>query len=271
MDSFRMMPPPAPLPPPDDDPWDEFDTAPAIAPPMPGPPAQTAPAAALPTPPPPVEGMAPVAPVINHRSQQHHRLQHRLPLSLPRKARWWPQRRLQPPQAVPAAAQPMTTNLGGQQVMMQAGMMPVQAATVMQVPVPVVKEPREWPPMTHMIVMAGFGLLLLTAVWRCSPTSPTPSALDFPVDDDATFEELQRASEDLTLAEDKYDRRQAVYGAFSLFFATVGQLAVAAGLLLYTVNDGEDMPVPVRAVLLGGVLLFLIRLLTNGLDLAALL
>ena len=31
------------------------------------------------------------------------------------------------------------------------------------------------------------------------------------------------------------------------------------------------MPVPVRAVLLGGVLLFLIRMLTNGLDLAALL
>ena len=63
------------------------------------------------------------------------------------------------PQAVPAAAQPMTTNLGGQQVMVQAGMMPVQAATVMQVPVPVVKEPREWPPMTHMIVMAGFAVL----------------------------------------------------------------------------------------------------------------
>ncbi|MBL72911.1 MAG: hypothetical protein CMB41_07170 [Euryarchaeota archaeon] len=176
------------------------------------------------------------------------------------------------PAAVPAAAQPVTTNLGGQQVMMQAGMMPVQAATVMQVPVPVVKEPREWPPMTHMIVMAGFGLLLLTAVLALfANLADPPSALDFPVDDDATFEELQRASEDLTLAEDKYDRRQAVYGAFSLFFATVGQLAVAAGLLLYTVNDGEDMPVPVRAVLLGGVLLFLIRLLTNGLDLAALL
>ena len=166
----------------------------------------------------------------------------------------------------------MTTNLGGQQVMMQAGMMPVQAATVMQVPVPVEKEPREWPPMTHMIVMAGFGLLLLTAVLALfANLADPPSALDFPVDDDATFEELQRASEDLALAEDKYDRRQAVYGAFTLFFATVGQLAVAAGLLLYTVNDGEDMPVPVRAVLLGGVLLFLIRMLTNGLDLAALL
>ena len=166
----------------------------------------------------------------------------------------------------------MTTNLGGQQVMMQAGTMPVQAATVMQVPVPVVKEPREWPPMTHMIVMAGFGLLLLTAVLALfANLADPPSALDFPTDDDATLEELQRAVEDLALAEDKYDRRQAVYGAFTLFFATVGQLAVAAGLLLYTVKDGEDMPVPVRAVLLGGVLLFLIRLLTNGLDLAALL
>lgn len=263
-----MMPPPAPLPPPDDDPWDEFDTAPAIAPPMPGPPAQTTPAAALPTPPPPVEGMAPVAPVV----------QPPLAAATPSPAQAAAAPAAQTPvvaaapAAVPAAAQPVTTNLGGQQVMMQAGMMPVQAATVMQVPVPVVKEPREWPPMTHMIVMAGFGLLLLTAVLALfANLADPPSALDFPVDDDATFEELQRASEDLTLAEDKYDRRQAVYGAFSLFFATVGQLAVAAGLLLYTVNDGEDMPVPVRAVLLGGVLLFLIRLLTNGLDLAALL
>ena len=235
---------------------------------MPGPPAQTTPAAALPTPPPPVEGMAPVAPVVQP------------PLAAatpsPAEAAAAPPAQTPvvaaAPAAVPAAAQPVTTNLGGQQVMMQAGMMPVQAATVMQVPVPVVKEPREWPPMTHMIVMAGFGLLLLTAVLALfANLADPPSALDFPVDDDATFEELQRASEDLTLAEDKYDRRQAVYGAFSLFFATVGQLAVAAGLLLYTVNDGEDMPVPVRAVLLGGVLLFLIRLLTNGLDLAALL
>lgn len=263
-----MMPPPAPLPPPDDDPWDEFDTAPAIAPPMPGPPAQTTPAAALPTPPPPVEGMAPVAPVV----------QPPLAAATPSPAQAAAAPAAQTPvvaaapAAVPAAAQPVTTNLGGQQVMMQAGMMPVQAATVMQVPVPVVKEPREWPPMTHMIVMAGFGLLLLTAVLALfANLADPPSALDFPVDDDATFEELQRASEDLAMAEDKYDRRQAVYGAFSLFFATVGQLAVAAGLLLYTVNDGEDMPVPVRAVLLGGVLLFLIRLLTNGLDLAALL
>lgn len=268
-----MMPPPAPLPPPDDDPWDEFDTAPAIAPPMPGPPAQTTPAAALPTPPPPVEGMAPVAPVI----------QPPLAAATPSQAQAAAAPAAQTPvvaaapaaatpQAVPAAAQPMTTNLGGQQVMMQAGMMPVQAATVMQVPVPVVKEPREWPPMTHMVVMAGFGLLLLTAVLALfANLADPPSALDFPVDDDATFEELQRASEDLAMAEDKYDRRQAVYGAFTLFFATVGQLAVAAGLLLYTVKDGEDMPVPVRAVLLGGVLLFLIRLLTNGLDLAALL
>ena len=86
----------------------------------------------------------------------------------------------------------MTTNLGGQQVMMQAGMMPVQAATVMQVPVPVVKEPREWPPMTHMVVMAGFGLLLLTAVLALfANLADPPSALDFPVDDDATFEELR--------------------------------------------------------------------------------
>lgn len=235
---------------------------------MPGPPAQTTPAAALPTPPPPVEGMAPVAPVV----------QPPLAAATPSPAQAAAAPAAQTPvvaaapAAVPAAAQPVTTNLGGQQVMMQAGMMPVQAATVMQVPVPVVKEPREWPPMTHMIVMAGFGLLLLTAVLALfANLADPPSALDFPVDDDATFEELQRASEDLTLAEDKYDRRQAVYGAFSLFFATVGQLAVAAGLLLYTVNDGEDMPVPVRAVLLGGVLLFLIRLLTNGLDLAALL
>ncbi len=234
---------------------------------MPGPPAQTTPAAALPTPPPPVEGMAPVAPVV----------QPPLAAATPSPAEAAAPAAQTPvvaavPAAVPAAAQPVTTNLGGQQVMMQAGMMPVQAATVMQVPVPVVKEPREWPPMTHMIVMAGFGLLLLTAVLALfANLADPPSALDFPVDDDATFEELQRASEDLTLAEDKYDRRQAVYGAFSLFFATVGQLAVAAGLLLYTVNDGEDMPVPVRAVLLGGVLLFLIRLLTNGLDLAALL
>ena len=235
---------------------------------MPGPPAQTTPAAALPTPPPPVEGMAPVAPVV----------QPPLAAATPSPAQAAAAPPAQTPvvaaapAAVPAAAQPVTTNLGGQQVMMQAGMMPVQAATVMQVPVPVVKEPREWPPMTHMIVMAGFGLLLLTAVLALfANLADPPSALDFPVDDDATFEELQRASEDLTLAEDKYDRRQAVYGAFSLFFATVGQLAVAAGLLLYTVNDGEDMPVPVRAVLLGGVLLFLIRLLTNGLDLAALL
>ena len=269
MDSFRMMPPPAPLPPPDDDPWDEFDTAPAaVAPPMPGPPA-----AGLPTPPPPVEGMAPVAPVIQPPLAAATPSQAQ-PAAAP--AAQTPVVAAAPaaatPQVVPAAAQPMTTNLGGQQVMMQAGMMPVQAATVMQVPVPVVKEPREWPPMTHMVVMAGFGLLLLTAVLALfANLADPPSALDFPVDDDATFEELQRASEDLTLAEDKYDRRQAVYGAFSLFFATVGQLAVAAGLLLYTVNDGEDMPVPVRAVLLGGVLLFLIRLLTNGLDLAALL
>jgi hypothetical protein len=59
-------------------------------------------------------------------------------------------------------------------------------------------------------------------------------------------------------------------GAFSLFFATVGQHAVVAGLLLYTVKDAEGMPAPVRAVLFGGVLLFLTRMLTNGLDLAAL-
>ena len=255
MDSFRMMPPPAPLPPPDDDPWDEFDTAPAaVAPPMPGPPA-----AGLPTPPPPVEGAAPV-------------VQPPLAAATPAPAQAVAAPGASVPQTVPAAAQPMTTNLGGQQVMMQAGMMPAQAAAVMQVPVPVVKEPREWPPMTHMIVMAGFGLLLLTALLALfANLADPPSALDFPTDDDATLEELQKAVEDLALAEDKYDRRQAVYGAFTLFFATVGQLAVAAGLLLYTVKDGEDMPVPVRAVLLGGVLLFLIRLLTNGLDLAALL
>ena len=253
-----MMPPPAPLPPPDDDPWDEFDTAPAaVAPPMPGPPA-----AGLPTPPPPVEGAAPVAPVV----------QPPLAAATPAPAQAVAAPVAAVPQTVPAAAQPMTTNLGGQQVMMQAGMMPAQTAAVMQVPVPVVKEPREWPPMTHMIVMAGFGLLLLTALLALfANLADPPSALDFPTDDDATLEELQKAVEDLALAEDKYDRRQAVYGAFTLFFATVGQLAVAAGLLLYTVKDGEDMPVPVRAVLLGGVLLFLIRLLTNGLDLAALL
>ena len=166
----------------------------------------------------------------------------------------------------------MTTNLGGQQVMMQAGMMPAQGATVVQVPVPVAKEPREWPPMTHMIVMAGFGLLLFTAILVLfANLADPPSALDFPTDDDATFEELQQAAEDLVLAEDKYDRRQAVYGAFSLFFGTAGQLTLVAGLLLYTVKDGEDMPASVRAVLFGGVLLFLIRMLTNGLDLAALL
>ncbi|MGB1432053.1 MAG: hypothetical protein ACPG8I_04010 [Candidatus Poseidoniaceae archaeon] len=256
-----MMPPPAPLPPPDDDPWDEFDTTPAVAPPMPGPPVQ-APAAALPTPPPPVEGMSPAAPLV----------QPPLAAETPAPAQAVAAPATAAPQAVPAAAQPMTTNLGGQQVMMQAGMMPTQAVTVMQVPVPVVKEPREWPPLTHMIVMAGFGLLLFTALLVLfANLADPPSALDFPTDDDATLEELQKAAEDFVVAEDKYERRQAVYGAFSLFFATVGQLAVAAGLLLYTVKDGEDMPTPVRAVLLGGVLLFLIRMLTNGLDLAALL
>lgn len=170
-----------------------------------------------------------------------------------------------------AAAQPMTTNLGGQQVMMQAGMVPAQAVTVVQVPVPVAKEPREWPPLTHMVVMAGFGLLLFTALLVLfANLADPPSELDFPTDDDATFEELQQADEDLAQAQDKYDRRQAVYGAFSLFFATVGQHAVVAGLLLYTVKDAEGMPAPVRAVLFGGVLLFLTRMLTNGLDLAAL-
>jgi hypothetical protein len=175
-------------------------------------------------------------------------------------------------QPVPAAAaQPMTTNLGGQQVMMQAGMVPAQAVTVVQVPVPVAKEPREWPPLTHMVVMAGFGLLLFTALLVLfANLADPPSELDFPTDDDATFEELQQADEDLAQAQDKYDRRQAVYGAFSLFFATVGQHAVVAGLLLYTVKDAEGMPAPVRAVLFGGVLLFLTRMLTNGLDLAAL-
>ena len=176
-------------------------------------------------------------------------------------------------QPVPAAAvQPMTTNLGGQQVMMQAGMVPAQAVTVVQVPVPVAKEPREWPPLTHMIVMAGFGLLLFTALLVLfANLADPPSELDYPLDDDATFEDLQQASDDLAQDQDKYDRRQAVYGAFSLFFATVGQVAVVAGLLLYSVKDAEGMPAPVRAVLFGGVLLFLIRMLTNGLDLAALL
>ena len=254
------MPPPAPLPPPDDDPWDEFDTAPAVAPPMPGPPAQTTTAAPPPIPTPAVDGMAPVTPVVQ------------APLATPAPVQTVAAQGAAVPQTVPVAAQPMTTNLGGQQVMMQAGMVPAQAATVMQVPVPVVKEPREWPPLTHMIIMAGFGLLLFTAVLTLfANLADPPSALDFPVGDDATFDDLQQADEDLTQAQDRYDRRQAVYGAFTLFFATVGQLAVAAGLLLYTVKDGEDMPVPVRAVLLGGVLLFLIRLLTNGLDLAALL
>jgi hypothetical protein len=166
----------------------------------------------------------------------------------------------------------MTTNLGGQQVMMQAGMMPAQGVTMVQVPVPVAKEPREWPPLTHMIVMAGFGLLLFTALLVLfANLADPPSELDYPLDDDATIEDLQQASDDLAQDQDKYDRRQAVYGAFSLFFATVGQLAVVAGLLLYTVKDAEGMPTPVRAVLFGGVLLFLIRMLTNGLDLAALL
>lgn len=254
-----MMPPPAPLPPPDDDPWDEFDTAPApvVAPPMPGPPAQAGGAVApglpmppataampMPSPTPPAEGMVPATePVV--------------------------QTVVQPLPA--AAAQPMTTNLGGQQVMMQAGMVPAQAVTVVQVPVPVAKEPREWPPLTHMVVMAGFGLLLFTALLVLfANLADPPSELDFPTDDDATFEELQQADEDLAQAQDKYDRRQAVYGAFSLFFATVGQHAVVAGLLLYTVKDAEGMPAPVRAVLFGGVLLFLTRMLTNGLDLAAL-
>jgi len=253
------MPPPAPLPPPDDDPWDEFDTAPApvVAPPMPGPPAQAGGAVApglpmppataampMPSPTPPAEGMVPATePVV--------------------------QTVVQPVPA--AAAQPMTTNLGGQQVMMQAGMVPAQAVTVVQVPVPVAKEPREWPPLTHMVVMAGFGLLLFTALLVLfANLADPPSELDFPTDDDATFEELQQADEDLAQAQDKYDRRQAVYGAFSLFFATVGQHAVVAGLLLYTVKDAEGMPAPVRAVLFGGVLLFLTRMLTNGLDLAAL-
>lgn len=253
------MPPPAPLPPPDDDPWDEFDTAPApvVAPPMPGPPAQAGGAVApglpmppataampMPSPTPPAEGMVPATePVV--------------------------QTVVQPLPA--AAAQPMTTNLGGQQVMMQAGMVPAQAVTVVQVPVPVAKEPREWPPLTHMVVMAGFGLLLFTALLVLfANLADPPSELDFPTDDDATFEELQQADEDLAQAQDKYDRRQAVYGAFSLFFATVGQHAVVAGLLLYTVKDAEGMPAPVRAVLFGGVLLFLTRMLTNGLDLAAL-
>ena len=261
-----MMPPPAPLPPPDDDPWDEFDTTPApvVAPPMPGPPTQVGGAvapglpmppvtAAMPSPTPPAESMVPAAEA-----------------AAPAVVQSTPAAAVQP---VPAAAvQPMTTNLGGQQVMMQAGMMPAQGATVVQVPVPVAKEPREWPPLTHMIVMAGFGLLLFTAILVLfANLADPPSALDFPTDDDATFEELQQAAEDLVLAEDKYDRRQAVYGAFSLFFGTVGQLTLVAGLLLYTVKDGEDMPASVRAVLFGGVLLFLIRMLTNGLDLAALL
>ncbi|DAC34169.1 MAG TPA: hypothetical protein D7I05_04620 [Candidatus Poseidoniales archaeon] len=252
-----MMPPPAPLPPPDDDPWDEFDTAPApvVAPPMPGPPAQAGGAVAPGLPMPPVAGAMPTpAPAEGV-----------VPATEP-----VAQAVVQP---VPAAAvQPMMTNLGGQQVMMQAGMVPVQGATVVQVPVPVAKEPREWPPLTHMIVMAGFGLLLFTALLVLfANLADPPSELDYPLDDDATFEDLQQASDDLAQDQDKYDRRQAVYGAFSLFFATVGQLAVVAGLLLYTVKDAEGMPAPVRAVLFGGVLLFLIRMLTNGLDLAALL
>lgn len=264
-----MMPPPAPLPPPDDDPWDEFDTAPAavVAPPMPGPPTQVAGAVAPGLPVPPTAAAMPAPPAATAMP---------MPSPTPPAESMVPVVETAVPaavQPVPAAAvQPMTTNLGGQQVMMQAGMMPAQGATVVQVPVPVAKEPREWPPMTHMIVMTGFGLLLFTAILVLfANLADPPSALDFPTDDDATFEELQQAAEDLVLAEDKYDRRQAVYGAFSLFFGTVGQLTLVAGLLLYTVKDGEDMPASVRAVLFGGVLLFLIRMLTNGLDLAALL
>lgn len=248
-----MMPPPAPLPPPDDDPWDEFDTAPApvVAPPMPGPPVQTG---ALPTPPPPAETMLPAVPVSTPQA-----------VAAPVAPAVAAAQAVIPQQAAGVVpAQPTTTNLGGQQVMMQAGMMPAQAATVVQVPVPVVKEPREWPPLTHMIVMAGFGLLLFTAVLLLFANLADPPAVgDFGTDADDL--------EDFAEALDKYDRRQAVYGAFSLFFATVGQMAVAAGLLLYTVKDGEDMPVPVRAVLLGGVLLLLTRMMTGGLDLAALL
>lgn len=249
------MPPPAPLPPPDDDPWDEFDTAPApvVAPPMPGPPAQVA---ALPTPP-PAETMLPAVPV--SPTQAVAPAMAVAPAAVPQQA------------AAVVAAQPTTTNLGGQQVMMQAGMMPAQAATVMHVPVPVAKEPKEWPPLTHMIIMAGFGMLLFTAVLLLFANLADPPALsDFDFDA-SDLDEIAEAQEDLVEAQDKYDRRQAVYGAFSLFFATVGQTAIAAGLLLYTVKDGEDMPVPVRAVLLGGVLLLLTRMMTGGLDLAALL
>jgi hypothetical protein len=215
----------------------------------------------MPSPTPPAEGMVPATEPVAQAAVQP------VPANAVQPV---PANAVQP---VPAAAvQPMTTNLGGQQVMMQAGMMPAQGVTMVQVPVPVAKEPREWPPLTHMIVMAGFGLLLFTALLVLfANLADPPSELDYPLDDDATIEDLQQASDDLAQDQDKYDRRQAVYGAFSLFFATVGQLAVVAGLLLYTVKDAEGMPTPVRAVLFGGVLLFLIRMLTNGLDLAALL
>ena len=142
----------------------------------------------------------------------------------------------------------------------------------MQVPVPVVKEPREWPPMTHMIVMAGFrDFFSLTAVLALfANLADPPSALDFPVDDDATFEELQRAQRTWPWPRTSMTDAKPCTGRSRVFR---DRRATRRGgrSALYTVNDGEDMPVPVRAVLLGGVLLFLIRMLTNGLDLAALL
>lgn len=180
-----------------------------------------------------------------------------------------------PPQPVPVPVQqaapvahPMQpavgTNLAGQAMVPQQVMYGGQAmgmqGQVMQVPVPMAVEPKVRPPTSHVLVGAGFASLVLASLIVLMAgfgMAPDPN--------DYTAEQTDDYLEDLA----KHERSQARYENLAGFFSSIGPMAVAAGLLMFTTKEADEMPDTVRAVLIGGVLYFLAQLFGGGGSLAA--
>jgi len=250
-----VPPPPGPLPLADDDLWgDEGPAAPAAS----LPPAPPLPAASEPAPVPGPPASVPQAPVTQ---------------SAPVPVQAAPVQAA-PVQQAPVqqqAMQPMQgTNLAGQamagQPVMYGGQAQYAQQAVMQVPVPMAtKEPKERPPMSHMLVAAGFGALVFAAFLMLLAGFALPPDID---DYDLTDEvEANEYADDVT----KHERWQDRYTNLALFSTSIGPIAVAAGLLLYTTKEADDLPDAVRAVLIGGVLYFLAQLFGGGASLGDLL
>ena len=163
-----------------------------------------------------------------------------------------------------------STNLAGQamagQPVMYGGQHQYAQQAVMHVPVPMaMKEPKERPPVSHMLVAAGFGALVFAAfVMLVAGFALPPDVADY---DLADADEVEQYGEDLT----KHERWQDRYTNLALFSTSIGPIAVAAGLLLYTTKEADDLPDAVRAVLIGGVLYFLAQLFGGGASLGDLL